>query len=95
MATACLREDRWLVHHLSCDLPVAEVIKLAADTGADLVVLSAAMSSSTQAARQAAEEIAHALPDMRVVAGRPGNTLSQLRKLARQAVAERAGISGG
>jgi acyl-CoA synthetase (AMP-forming)/AMP-acid ligase II len=25
MAAACLREDRWLVHHLATDLPVAEV----------------------------------------------------------------------
>ena len=30
MAAACLREDRWLVHHLAADLPVAEVIGLAA-----------------------------------------------------------------
>ena len=95
MATACLREDRWLVHHLSSDLPVIEVINMAAETGADLVVLSAAMSSSTQAARQAAEEIARSLPGVRVLAGRPGNTLSQLKKLARQAVSEQAGIIGG
>ena len=40
MAAACLREDHWLVHHLAVDLPVAEVIGLALEVGADLVVLS-------------------------------------------------------
>ena len=39
MATACLREDRWLVHHLAADVPVAEVVSLATDTEATLVVL--------------------------------------------------------
>jgi hypothetical protein len=34
MAAACLREDHWHVHHLAADLPVADVIRLAADTGA-------------------------------------------------------------
>src|SRR5271166_698578 len=33
MATACLREDRWLVHHLAYDLPTAEVTRVALDTG--------------------------------------------------------------
>ena len=40
MATACLREDRWLVHHLAADLPVNEVTGLARLAGASLVVLS-------------------------------------------------------
>ena len=33
MAAACLREDHWRVHHLAADLPAADVIALAADTG--------------------------------------------------------------
>jgi excisionase family DNA binding protein len=84
MATACLREDRWLVHHLSSDLPVSEVIGLAAETGADLVVLSAATPTSAADAGQAAAEIAGALPGVRVLTGQPGQTLTQLRQLARE-----------
>jgi excisionase family DNA binding protein len=88
MATACLREDRWLVHHLACDLPVAEVTRLALDTRARLVVLSAATTASARRARRAAKEITTAAPGLRVLAGRPGDTLGQLRELARAAAAE-------
>jgi hypothetical protein len=34
MAAAWLREDHWHVHHVAADVPAAEVISLAADTGA-------------------------------------------------------------
>ena len=88
MAAACLREDRWLVHHLAADLPVAEVIGLAADTGADLVVLSSATSQTARAARRAAREIGFSAPGLRVL-GRPGDSLSLLRELARGAAAPR------
>lgn len=90
MAAACLREDHWLVHHLSADLPVAEVTALALDAGAGLVVLSSATSQSARAARQAAREIGQDAPRVRVLAGRPGDSLSRLRQLARQAVAGQA-----
>jgi MerR family transcriptional regulator, light-induced transcriptional regulator len=83
MAAACLREDRWLVHHLAVDLPVAEVIGLALEVGADLVVLSSATTQTARAARRAAREIGFSAPRLRVLAGRPGDTLSQLLKLAR------------
>ncbi|HEX2819110.1 MAG TPA: B12-binding domain-containing protein [Streptosporangiaceae bacterium] len=86
MATACLREDRWLVHHLSVDIPVAEVADLALDTGASLVVLSAATAESAQLAARAADDIMRAAPGLRVLAGRPGDSLGQLRELARAAV---------
>ena len=82
MATACLREDRWLVHHLASDLPVAEVTQLALDTHARLVVLSAATAESARRARRAAKEIRTAAPGLRVLAGPPGDTLGQLRELA-------------
>jgi hypothetical protein len=87
MATVCLREDRWLVHHLACDIPVAEVTQLAVDTRARLVVLSAVTTSSARRARRAAREIRAAAPGLRVLAGRPGDTLGQLRELARAAAA--------
>jgi len=84
MATACLREDRWLVHDLAVDLPVSDVIGLALEAGADLVVLSSATARTARAARRAAREIGFSAPRLRVLAGRPGDTLSQLLKLARQ-----------
>jgi MerR family transcriptional regulator, light-induced transcriptional regulator len=84
MAAACLREDRWLVHHLAADLPVTEVIGLALEVGADLVVLSSATAQTARTARRAAREIGFSAPRLRVLAGRPGDTLSQLLKLARR-----------
>src|ERR1700751_2901426 len=69
MAAACLREDRWHVHHLAADLPVSEVAGLAADTGADLVVLSSATTESARLAEQAVTEIRHRLPGVHVLAG--------------------------
>jgi MerR family transcriptional regulator, light-induced transcriptional regulator len=83
MAAACLREDRWLVHHLAADLPVADVIGLALDVGANLVVLSSATAQTARAARRAARQIGFSAPRLRVLAGRPGDTLSQLLTLAK------------
>jgi methanogenic corrinoid protein MtbC1 len=83
MGAACLREDRWHVHHLAADLPVSEVADLAADTGADLVVLSSATTQSAQFAEQAVREIGRRLPGVRVLVGRPGDTLALLRDQAR------------
>jgi excisionase family DNA binding protein len=85
MATACLREDRWLVHHLAADVPVAEVVSLATDTEATLVVLSCATTEAALRARQAVAEIALAAPELHVLTGEPGNTLTQLRLSARAA----------
>jgi excisionase family DNA binding protein len=86
MATACLREDRWLVHHLSADLPVAEVTGLARQAGAALAVLSSATTGGAQRAAEEAGEITRAAPGLHVLAGRPGDTLTELRQLARAAV---------
>ena len=83
MATVCLREDRWLVHHLAADLPAAEVARMAVEVGANLVVLSACTADAAGAARQAADEIKAAAPGRHVLAGQPGDTLTQLRRLAR------------
>jgi excisionase family DNA binding protein len=78
MAASCLREDRWLVHHLAADLPVAEVGWLAEQVGASLVVLSAAMPETAELARQAAQSISAAYPRLTVLAGGPGDSLSDL-----------------
>lgn len=95
MATACLREDRWLVHHLAADLPFAEVSELARSAGASLVVLSAATAASAALAASAAvaAEAAGGLarPGLRVLAGQPGEPLSRLRQQARSGQPAEAG----
>lgn len=83
MAAACLREDRWLVHHLAADLPVEEVTRLADQVGAGLVVLSSARPQTARQAQQAAEAIGATRPHLNVLAGRPGDHLHDL--LARAA----------
>ena len=88
MATACLREDRWLVHHLAADLPVAEVTGLAREARAGLVVLSSVTTEGVRLAGQAADDITGSAPGLHVLTGQPGDTLSQLRQLARAATAE-------
>jgi excisionase family DNA binding protein len=85
MAAACLREDHWHVHHLAADLPVSDLIGLAGDTGASLIVLSSATTDAARFATGEAREIRERLPHVQVLTGRPGNTLSQLRELARAA----------
>src|SRR5881392_1341014 len=83
MAPACLREDRWLVHHLAADLPVAEVTGLAREARAGLVVLSSSTAEAVKVADEAAAEITRSGAGLRVLAGRPGDSLSQLRERAR------------
>ncbi len=83
MAAACLREDHWQVHHLAADLPVSDLVGLAGDTRATLVVLSAATTSAARLAAREAREIRDRLPGARILAGRPGDTLARLRELAR------------
>src|SRR5205823_10112922 len=90
MAAACLREDRWLVHHLATDLPVAEVTRLVKEAGASLVVLSSATTDAVQRAVEEADEITRFEAGLRVLAGRPGDSLGQLRQLARAALARSA-----
>ena len=83
MAAACLREDRWLVQHLAADLPVAEVARFALGVDAALIVLSAATRSGARGGRAAADEITVANPGPVVLAGRPGDSLRDLIRLAR------------
>jgi excisionase family DNA binding protein len=87
MATACLREDRWLVHHLAADLPAAEVAGLAREVGAGLVVLSSATTEGAWTATEAAAEITRSAAGLTVLTGCPGDSLSELRQLARDSVA--------
>jgi methanogenic corrinoid protein MtbC1 len=78
MAAACLRADRWLVHHLAADLPAEEVTRLADQAGASLVVLSCAMTQTAQQAQQIALAITTTRPHLTVLTGQPGDHLHDL-----------------
>ncbi len=84
MAAAVLREDHWLVHHLSADLPFAEVTRLAREVRADLLVLSSATPEAGRRAMEAAAEIAAVCPELDVLIGSPGDSLDDLRQFARE-----------
>jgi excisionase family DNA binding protein len=83
MAAGTLREDHWLVQHLGTDLPVNEVGRLARDVAARLVVLSATTEQGAQRGAAAALQLAEAYPGLLVLAGRPGESLYDLRELVR------------
>lgn len=89
MAAACLRQDRWLVHHLACDLPIPEVAAMARDTNADLVVLSTSTDAAAALAADAAAQITAAAGSARVLIGQSGDSLHDLLGLARSGVADR------
>jgi len=78
MAAACLREDRWLVHHLASDLPAAEVARLADQVSASLVVLSSATAEGARRAQEETRFLTAGRPDLNVLAGRPGDSLRDL-----------------
>jgi hypothetical protein len=78
------------VHHLAADLPVGEVSALAGNVSAGMVVLSSAAAASARLAGELAEEMQRSMPGVHVLAGRPGDTLSQLRRLAQAAMARPA-----
>jgi MerR family transcriptional regulator, light-induced transcriptional regulator len=83
MAAACLREDRWLVHHLASDLPVPEVTRMTRDIGAGLVVLSTSSAGAARDGEEEAGQLRTALPDVRVLVGRPGDSVRELLRTAR------------
>jgi len=62
----------------------------AAGTGATLVVLSASSPESAWLAGRAADDITRADPRLHVLTGRPGDTLTRLRQLARAVAADGA-----
>src|ERR1022692_1672878 len=81
MAATCLRENRWLVHHLAADLPVTEISLLARQVDASLVVLSTATTASQPRAEDAERLIKAASPGIDVLIGRSGDTLRDLERL--------------
>jgi MerR family transcriptional regulator, light-induced transcriptional regulator len=91
MAAACLRDDRWRVHHLGADLPAADLIELTRATEADLVVLSSSTADAARVARQVKRELLASLPDVSVLTGGQGATLRELLDQARAVSRQRAG----
>jgi methanogenic corrinoid protein MtbC1 len=88
MAAACLRQERWFVHHLACDLPVAEVTGMAQATGADLVVLSTTTAAAARTVGEQVLDIAAATGAL-VLAGQPGDSLHDLLRRVQTGVPER------
>jgi len=82
MAVAVLRADRWQVHDLSTEVPVADLIALAQSVAAKFVVLSATRPETVATAKAAAEIITHAT-GLPVHVGTPGASLRQLLASAR------------
>ncbi len=93
MAAGSLREDHWLVQHLGTDLPANEVGRLACDIAAGLVVLSAATEEGAQRGAAEAAQLAQANPGLLVLAGRPGESLYDLRALTRMLAVGPGGAS--
>jgi excisionase family DNA binding protein len=93
MAAGTLREDHWLVQHLATDLPAFEVGRLADDVAARLVVLSAATEEGAERGAAEAAELAQAHPGLLVLAGRPGESLYDLRDLTRMLAGGPGGAS--
>jgi excisionase family DNA binding protein len=82
MAAIALRADRWQVHHLGTQVPVADLIDLVRTLAADLVVVSASSSESAEAAGAAAERV-RAETGVSVLVGTPGAPLRGLLEAAR------------
>ena len=90
MAAACLRDDRWRVHHLGADLPVADLIEFTRATEADLVVVSSATAGAAGLMREVEREVLASLPDVSVLTGCQGATLRELLDRARAVSRQRA-----
>lgn len=81
MAALSLRADRWQVHHLGTQVPAAELTSLLGAVKADLLVLSLCNPDLHGAADPTVAAAAAA--GVKVLVGRPGSTLRQLREMAR------------
>lgn len=82
MAAVCLRADRWRVHHLGTEVPPDDLVRLAVDAAADVVVLSTVFSPAGSA-----RSVVRRLEDhgINVLVGGPGGSLRDLLAQARKA----------
>lgn len=83
LAATSLREDNWLVHHLGADLPPRELIRFCQEEQVDLVVLTVTVGKHGRTATRTAAQLERL--GLRVLVGRPGQTLDELQRLARSA----------
>jgi excisionase family DNA binding protein len=77
MAAAALREERWVVHHLAADLPLAALADLAEQVSAGLIVLSRATPAGDTDGEDV-RALQDRLPEVQVLVGRPGADLHDL-----------------
>ena len=82
MATVALREDNWRVRHLGADLPTDELVRLCATQAVDLVVLTVTAAEAADAAQAVARRLEQL--GVPVLTGRPGASLVELQRLARE-----------
>jgi MerR family transcriptional regulator, light-induced transcriptional regulator len=84
MAAMALREDRWRVHHLGTQVPQDDLLNLAKDVDADVIVISATTAGPTTSARS--NELIERLESAghQVLMGGPGRRLSDLVAEARR-----------
>jgi excisionase family DNA binding protein len=78
MAALALRDDRWRVHHLGANVPADDLVGLARDVAADIVVLSSTMPGAADGLLERLAELG-----CRVMVGEPGKRLSDLIDAAR------------
>jgi excisionase family DNA binding protein len=83
MASVVLRADRWQVHHLGTQVPVADLVDLASSLRADLVVLSQTNADGVAEATNAARDI-RSSARVEVFVGTPGCHLRALVDAARR-----------
>src|SRR5205823_10780179 len=81
MAAVCLRADRWRVHHLGAEVPLDDLVDLAARTHADVVVLSSTRPVGDRGIAGAATSVRRA--GHRVLTGHAGARLRDLLAAAR------------
>lgn len=81
MAAAALREDNWHVHHLGADVPDDALVRFCDEHSVALVVLTVTNTDVAAVADRTARRLHRA--GVRVIVGRPGDTLVDLQRIAR------------
>lgn len=87
MAAMALRDDNWIVEHLGADLPEDEILHFCAEHDVRLVALSVTTLEVADRTEQLAGRLRAA--GTQTIVGRPGLTLDDLVRLAREASASR------
>ena len=81
MAALALRHDRWKTHHLGGNVPVDDVLALAHDVNADLIVISTTNSELSRSVKLLVDALTRS--GRQTLIGRPGMSLQLLVEQAR------------